>query len=73
MALADEQHYTPQEIAAEWGLSDEMIRRLFAEEAGVLRLTHASRRVGRKLTRGYTTYRIPASVKRRVHERLTRR
>ena len=72
MSLATEQHYSPQALAALWGLSDETIRRLVADEPGVLRIGSGSRRAGRRLVRGYTTYRIPASVAERLHARLRR-
>jgi hypothetical protein len=73
VSLFDEQHYTPQELASRWGLSDETVRRLVVDEPGVIRLGKESRRVGRKLTRAYVTYRIPASVAARLHQKLTRR
>jgi hypothetical protein len=73
MSLAAEQHYSPQELAALWGLSDEMIRRMFADEPGILLIGEPSRRVGRRLVRGYQTMRIPRSVSDRVHERLRTR
>lgn len=72
MPLCHEQHYSPQELAAKWGWSDETVRRVVKEEPGVLKLERPSRRVGRKLTRHYTTYRIPYSVAERIHARLSR-
>ena len=63
--LATERHYTPQQLAAALGLSDTKVRRMFAEENGVLRVGEPSRRVGRKLTRRMYTMRIPETVARR--------
>jgi len=57
MSLADEQHYSPKELAALWGLSAEMIRRMFADEPGVLK-------IGPRL-------RVPGSVVDATLERLT--
>lgn len=71
--LAHEPHDTPQELAAKWGVSDETIRRLCADEPGVLKIGSLSRRVGRTLKRGYVTYRIPHSVAERMHKRLSGR
>lgn len=70
--LAHEQHYEPKELATLWGLSAEKVRRMFAEESGVMRIGEPSRRVGRKLKRSYYSMRIPHSVAERVHERLSR-
>ena len=70
-ATADEQHFTPQQIATLWGLSSTKIRRLFENEAGVLRIGEPSRREGRKLTRSYFTMRIPQSTAERVYRKLT--
>jgi hypothetical protein len=73
MALVHEPHYEPAQLAELWGVSPETIRRLFADEPGVLKIGQSSRRVGKKLTRGYWSYRIPHSVAGRVHERLAAR
>ena len=66
-----EKHYTPQEVAELWGLSDSAVRRLFQDEPGVLRVGEPSRRLGRLLKRRYFTLRIPESVVIRVHQRLS--
>jgi hypothetical protein len=55
-----------------WKMSDEKVRQIFAEEAGVVRIGLPSRRQGRRLVRSRYTMRIPESTMRRVHERLTR-
>lgn len=68
--LAGERHYSPRELT-HWELSETKIRRLFEHEPGVLRIGEPSRRVGRKLKRGYYTMRIPETVALRVHRRLT--
>jgi hypothetical protein len=54
-----ERLYAPQEIAEAWQLDESTVRRLFAGEAGVLRLSG-----GQKHKR--TTLRIPAAVVERV-------
>lgn len=71
MSLALEKHYTPVELAALWCLAPSKVRELLADEPGVLRIGEPSRRVGKKLTRGYFSLRIPESVAVRVHSRLT--
>lgn len=67
--LATEQHYTPQQLAAAWSLSDTKVRRMFGAENGVLRLGQPSRRTGRRLTRHMYTARVPETIARRVYER----
>ena len=69
--LAFEPHFSPGEVAEMWGLSDTKVRRMFQNEPGVLRVGEPSRRLGRKLKRSYYTLRIPESVARRVHNRLS--
>lgn len=54
-----EPHYTVAEIADQWKLSRDTVRKIFAKEAGVL-----------VVGEGYQTLRIPESVKARVHRRL---
>jgi hypothetical protein len=61
-----EQHFTVQQVAEAWGLSEASIRRMFGEQPGVLRkaaptVTGKRRRV---------LLRIPASVVARVHDDL---
>jgi hypothetical protein len=63
---ASEQHATPSQIAALWGLSEKAVIRLFEGEPGVLNLDRPESRY----KRGYRTFRIPASVAERVHRRL---
>lgn len=54
-----------KELAGLWGLSAKTVARLFADEAGVIRVTNDLR--GK---RKYATLSIPESVVSRVHARL---
>jgi len=65
--LVSEKHFTPQELAATWGLSVDTIRELFTKEPGVLVIN----RPETKHKRRYRTFRVPESVAARVHNRLT--
>jgi AraC-like DNA-binding protein len=65
-AAAIERHYTPNELAAKWGLSVTTIRRLFEMEPGVLRIGETDSASKRR----YVTMRIPEHVAMRVHRRL---
>ena len=60
---AFEMHYTVQEIAEKWHLSEKVVRSLFREEPGVIRIDSEERR----FKRGYCTLRIPESVVQKVH------
>jgi hypothetical protein len=62
-----ERHWSVAEIAAAWNLSEDSVRRLFANEPGVLVI---GRRI-RGSKRRYTTLRIPQSVVERVHSRYS--
>jgi hypothetical protein len=64
----EEKHYSVPELAELWNLSQDTIRRLFADEPGVLVLSN--RDGGRNRCRRYATRLIPESVVRRVHLRL---
>lgn len=64
-----ELHYTVAEIAERWKLSEDVVRRLFEKEPGVLVLGRDGRTAGR---RRYSTLRIPESVAARVHRRLSK-
>lgn len=66
---AFENHYTVQEIAEKWHLSESLIRKLFRDEPGVLKIDAPERR----FKRGYCTLRVPKSVAERVHALLGRR
>jgi AraC-like DNA-binding protein len=64
--LALERHYSVLEIAQTWGFSQKTVRRIFSDEAGVVKWGHEEGRY----KRGYVTLRIPESVVQRVHRRL---
>jgi transposase-like protein len=66
--LSLQRHYSISEIAELWGLDEKTVRRLFASEPGVVELANEETRS----KRSYVTRRIPESVLRRVHRRLTR-
>ena len=55
-------------MAVLWNLSKQTIRRLFQDEPDVVRIGEND--VRRK--RAYVTLRIPESVARRVHQRLSK-
>ena len=57
-------HYTTKELAEEWNLSDDYIRKVFADEPDVVLFMKPRR--GR---RTYRTLRIPAAVAERVYRR----
>jgi hypothetical protein len=63
-----EQHYTVTQVAKLWGMSPNAVRKLFAHEPDVLKLSRPEKR----FKRGYTTYFIPESAMRRVHNQLCR-
>src|SRR6516165_2032308 len=62
-------HFTVQEVAELWRLSDDLIRRLFEAEPGVITIG-GTRSTGRR--RRYVTLRIPETVLESVHRRLQR-
>ena len=64
---AFEDHYTVPQVAKMWGFGVDKVRQMFKDEPGVIR-------EGKGETmhkRGYISCRIPISVVRRVHARLT--
>ena len=61
-----EKHYSPEDVSSMWNLSPRTVRRLFANEPGIIELGHPD---GMKKRR-YLTIRIPESVLIRVHRRL---
>jgi hypothetical protein len=67
VAHAPGSHYSPQELAALWGLSPDTIRELFENEPDVLVVGHS----GNRRKRGYHTLRIPEAVAARVQKRLS--
>lgn len=64
----EEKHYSVNELAALWNLSKQTIRRLFEDEPDIVRI--GDNDVRHK--RAYVTLRIPESVARRVHQRLSK-
>lgn len=62
-----EKHYAPNEIAELWNLDAKVIRNMFREEEGVVKIGNP-KSTYRK--RAHTTLRIPESVMQRVHRRL---
>jgi len=64
--LAAERHYSIQELASMWKLSEKTVRKLFENEPGVIEIGSAEA----KFRRAYVTRRIPVSVAERVHRRL---
>jgi hypothetical protein len=66
-SFAEEKHWTPIEVAKQWGVSPDLIRSLFRNEPGVLMFD----RPGARAKRSYATLRIPDSVLTRVHTRLS--
>lgn len=60
-----EQHYTVQQVAALWSMSAQTVRRMFADEPGVLKLSHP--RIAGK-GRPHVTLSIPASVLEWFHQ-----
>jgi Flp pilus assembly pilin Flp len=59
----DEQHYRIADLASLWAVGRETVRLMIKDEPGVLKV-----RLGRK--RAHTTYSVPASVAKRIHNRL---
>lgn len=59
-----EKHYTVQEVAEAWNMSENLVRRLFEKEPGVVIF-----KKDRPHKRTYKTIRIPESVLFRVHRR----
>ena len=66
---AFERHYTPQELGELWNVDPNTIRRMFADEDGVMIFGNKERRSRRR----YLSMRIPQSVAARVHRRLDER
>ncbi len=62
-----ERHYTVAEVATMWQLSMDLTRRLFINEPGVLVIGDEAS----PGTRRYRTLRIPESVVKRVHRKLS--
>jgi hypothetical protein len=67
-SACEEKHYSVNELAVLWNLSKQTIRRLFQDEPDVVRIGEK----GVRHRRAYVTLRIPESVVRRVHQRLSK-
>lgn len=65
---AFEPHFSVQQVSKMWGLGVDVIRRLFADQEGVIHITHPET----LHKRSYQTSRISESALRRVHRKLTR-
>lgn len=59
-------HYSTEDLAGAWGLSAHIVRRMFENESGVLKLNGCDA----KRARRRTTLRIPSDVALRVRHRL---
>jgi hypothetical protein len=62
-----ERHFSPAELAELWNVSADTVRRWFDREPGVLVLENPVRSSSRR----FRTLRIPESVAKRVHTRLS--
>jgi hypothetical protein len=62
-----ERHYSVEELTELWGMSDDFVRRLFLNEAGVV--VFFKQQPGKRV---YRTLRIPESIVQRVHRRMRR-
>ena len=69
-SIAHDQHYTVSELAKRWHLSPNTVRRLVADEPGVVRLTVGPMRRNRR-KRHLVSLRIPERVALRLHAKLT--
>lgn len=67
-SIATEKHFTPKELGKLWGFSEDKIREMFREVAGVLKVGTSFRR-GRQ---GYLSIRIPESVAAEIHRELSK-
>jgi len=67
LAKASERHFTVAEISSMWGVSEDLVRDIFRDESGVLRI----RRPATKMKRGYSTLRVPESTLDRVYSELS--
>ncbi len=64
-----ERHFTPVELAEQWNLSEDTVRRIFERESDVLIFENPERGSSRRRR----TMRIPESVAERVYRRLSTR
>jgi hypothetical protein len=61
-----EQHFSPADLASQWNLSEDTVRRIFEREPDVLIFENPERGSSRRRR----TLRIPKSVAERVYRRL---
>ena len=64
-----ERHYSPAQLAEQWSLSEDTVRRIFEREPGVLIFENPERISSRRRR----TMRIPESVAEHVYRRLSAR
>jgi len=64
-----EQHYSPAQLAEQWNLSEDTVRRIFEREPDVLIFENPERGSSRRRR----TMRVPESVAERVYRRLSTR
>jgi hypothetical protein len=64
-----ERHFSPAELAEQWNLSEDTVRRIFEREPDVLIFENPERGSSRRRR----TLRVPASVAERVYRRLCTR
>lgn len=69
-SIAHDQHYTVAELAKRWHLSPNTVRRLVADEPGVIKLTMGPLLRSRR-KRHLVSLRIPERVALRVHAKLS--
>ena len=60
-----ERHYSVAQVAQQWGLSKDTVRRMFEHDPGVLVIERTHGGMSRR--RRYRTLCIPATVVERVH------
>jgi AraC-like DNA-binding protein len=63
-----EKHFTIQDIATLWGMSEKTVRGLFADHPDVMKLGEESRYEGKTPVRGYVTLFVPESAMIEVHQ-----
>jgi hypothetical protein len=61
-----ERHLTAHEVGKLWGFSEDVIRRLFKDYPGVLKVSSP----GRRGKRSYVSIRIPESIVQKRHAEL---
>ncbi len=67
-SIATERHYSVSEVAKQLNLSDKTVRRMFEEEAGVLKISFPRLLQSGRRHKPHVQLRIPASVLDRVHQ-----